>query len=79
MHEDDGEKLVSEAALTLREEQVLALMAEGRSNTSIAQALVISERTVESHVAAVFAKLELHANDREHRRVLAVVAYLRSR
>ncbi|MCP2323960.1 DNA-binding NarL/FixJ family response regulator [Hamadaea flava] len=64
--------------LTDREQQVLTAMAEGRSNTSIATALHISEGSVEKHVASIFGKLGL-AHDREtHRRVLAVVAYLQS-
>ncbi|MCW2641920.1 MAG: putative two-component system response regulator [Dactylosporangium sp.] len=65
-------------ALTERERQVLTAMAEGRSNASIAMALHISEGSVEKHVASIFAKLELSADRETHRRVLAVVAYLRS-
>jgi DNA-binding NarL/FixJ family response regulator len=65
-------------ALTDRERQVLTAMAEGRSNTSVARTLHISEGSVEKHVASIFGKLDL-LNDREtHRRVLAVVAYLQS-
>jgi DNA-binding NarL/FixJ family response regulator len=63
--------------LTSRERDVLALMAEGRSNAGIAQALVLSERTVETHVSSIFTKLNLAADTTDHRRVLAVLAYLR--
>ncbi|EPD66950.1 MULTISPECIES: response regulator transcription factor [unclassified Streptomyces] len=62
--------------LTARERQVLALMAEGRSNAAIAQALVVSAGTVEKHVAAVFGKLGLPASEDANRRVLAVLRYL---
>jgi DNA-binding NarL/FixJ family response regulator len=62
--------------LTARERQVLALMAEGRSNAAIAQALVVSAGTVEKHVAAVFGKLNLPASEDANRRVLAVLRYL---
>lgn len=62
--------------LTAREREVLALMAEGRSNAAIAQALVVSPGTVEKHVAAVFAKLGLQASEEANRRVLAVLRYL---
>jgi DNA-binding NarL/FixJ family response regulator len=65
-------------ALTPREHDVLALMAEGRSNGGIAGALVISERAVEKHVANIFAKLGLAPSDGDHRRVLAVLRYLES-
>lgn len=67
------------ASLTPREREVLALMAEGRSNPAIARAMVITEGAVEKHIRAIFAKLGLHAEDADqHRRVLAVLAYLRS-
>jgi DNA-binding NarL/FixJ family response regulator len=65
------------ALLTPREREVLALMAEGRTNLAIAQRLYLSERTVETHVASILAKLDLANNEADHRRVLAVVAYLR--
>ena len=66
------------AALTPREREVLALMAEGRSNTAIAQALVVTEGAVEKHVSGIFAKLGLATTASDHRRVLAVLAYLRA-
>jgi DNA-binding NarL/FixJ family response regulator len=64
------------AALTGRERDVLALMAEGRSNGAIAGILVVSERSVEKHVANIFAKLNLAPSDADNRRVLAVLRYL---
>ena len=63
-------------ALTPREREVLALMAEGRSNQAIAEALVVSERAVEKHVTSIFAKLNLPPAAEDHRRVLAVLAFL---
>jgi DNA-binding NarL/FixJ family response regulator len=66
------------AALTPRERQVLALMAEGRSNAGIAAALVISPGVVEKHVASVFAKLGLAPSDNDNRRVIAALRYLES-
>src|SRR5579862_6535071 len=66
------------AALTARERDVLALMAEGRSNTAIADQLVISDRAVEKHISNIFSKLGLPPSDSDHRRVLAVLAYLGS-
>lgn len=63
--------------LTDREREILALMAEGRSNHAIADHLVLSERTVESHVGSVFLKLGIANSPDDHRRVLAVLAYLR--
>jgi DNA-binding NarL/FixJ family response regulator len=63
-------------ALTLRERDVLALMAEGRSNTEISTVLVITESAVSKHINSIFAKLGLHASDTGHRRVLAVLRYL---
>ncbi len=64
--------------LSERERAVLALMAEGRSNHSIAQRLFMSEKTVESHVRTIFTKLDLPPSGDDHRRVLAVVRYLRA-
>jgi DNA-binding NarL/FixJ family response regulator len=64
--------------LTPRERQVLSLMAEGRSNHSIATELVVTERAVEKHVTGIFAKLNVPATAEGHRRVLAVLAYLNS-
>jgi DNA-binding NarL/FixJ family response regulator len=66
------------AALTPREREVLGLMAEGRSNQAIAEALTISERAVEKHVTSIFVKLELAPAAEDHRRVLAVLAFLGS-
>jgi DNA-binding NarL/FixJ family response regulator len=63
--------------LTAREREVLALIAEGHSNSSIAGILVVSTGAVEKHVASIFGKLELPPDDRSHRRVLAVLSYLR--
>jgi DNA-binding NarL/FixJ family response regulator len=57
---------------------VLALMAEGRSNSAIAATLVVSERAVEKHVANIFSKLTLAPSDTDNRRVLAVLRYLES-
>jgi len=57
---------------------VLALMAEGRSNSAIADRLVVSERAVEKHISNIFSKLGLPPSDSDHRRVLAVLAYLGS-
>jgi len=62
--------------LTPREREVLGLMAEGRSNRAIAEALVISERAVEKHVTSIFSKLNLPPAAEDHRRVLAVLAFL---
>ncbi|MFD7828976.1 response regulator transcription factor [Kitasatospora sp. NPDC059803] len=63
-------------ALTPREREVLELMAQGHSNRSIAGLLVVSERAVEKHVAAVFAKFDLPATEADNRRVKAVLTYL---
>jgi len=63
--------------LTPREREVLGLMAEGRSNTAIARQLVVSDGAVEKHVRNIFAKLRLAPDDEQHRRVLAVLTYLR--
>ncbi|MEH1124527.1 response regulator transcription factor [Micromonospora sp. CPCC 206061] len=63
--------------LTPREREVLSLMAEGRSNTAIARTLVVSDGAVEKHVRNIFTKLQLPPDEEQHRRVLAVLAYLR--
>lgn len=63
-------------ALTPREREVLGLMAEGRSNTAIARTLVVSDGAVEKHVRNIFTKLQLPPDEEQHRRVLAVLAYL---
>jgi DNA-binding NarL/FixJ family response regulator len=67
------------AGLSQREHEVLALMAEGRSNAGIARRLWVTEGTVEKHVRHILAKLSLPETDDDHRRVLAVVAFLDSR
>jgi DNA-binding NarL/FixJ family response regulator len=64
--------------LTPREREVLSLMAEGRSNTAIARILVVSDGAVEKHVRNIFTKLQLPPDEEQHRRVLAVLAYLGS-
>jgi DNA-binding NarL/FixJ family response regulator len=64
--------------LTPREREVLELMAEGHSNSALAQHLSITERAVEKHVSAIFTKLDLPPSQAHHRRVLAVVTYLNS-
>jgi DNA-binding NarL/FixJ family response regulator len=66
------------AALTDREREVLELMAEGRSNQAIAEQLVVTERAVEKHVTSIFGKLALAPAPEDHRRVLAVLTYLRA-
>jgi DNA-binding NarL/FixJ family response regulator len=63
--------------LTDREGEVLQLMAEGKTNRAISQQLYMSERAVERHVTAIFTKLELPVTDQDHRRVLAVLAYVK--
>jgi DNA-binding NarL/FixJ family response regulator len=62
--------------LTAREGEVLALMAEGRSNAAIAQRLVITESAVAKHINSIFTKLDLHPGEGDHRRVLAVLRFL---
>ena len=64
--------------LTPRERDVLALVAEGRSNAGVAQELVVSVAAVERHVTSIFDKLGLHQSPEQHRRVLAVLKYLRA-
>ncbi len=64
--------------ITAREREVLGLMAEGRSNAAIAEALVVTERAVEKHVTSIFSKLDLTPTVEDHRRVLAVLAYLKA-
>jgi DNA-binding NarL/FixJ family response regulator len=66
------------AGLTPREGEVMRQMAEGRSNRAIAADLVVSERAVEKHVTSIFGKLGLAATPEDHRRVLAVLTYLRA-
>jgi DNA-binding NarL/FixJ family response regulator len=66
------------ATLTPREREVLALIAEGRSNTAIAETLFISAGVVEKHVASIFAKLGLAPSDNDNRRVIAAIKYLES-
>ncbi len=63
--------------ITPREREVMGLMAEGRSNRGIAEALVITDRAVEKHVTSIFGKLDLPPTADDHRRVLAVLTYLR--
>jgi DNA-binding NarL/FixJ family response regulator len=65
-------------SITQREREVLELMAEGRSNQGIAERLVITERAVQKHITSIFRKLGLPASTDDHRRVLAVLAFLRS-
>jgi DNA-binding NarL/FixJ family response regulator len=64
------------ASLTAREREVLALVAEGRTNVGIARRLWLTERTVETHIGSIMAKLGLAATEEDHRRVLAVLVYL---
>ena len=63
--------------MTAREQEVLALMAEGRSNTNIARTLTVSQGAVEKHIGNIFTKLMLPPDEGQHRRVLAVLTYLR--
>ncbi|MEU0602734.1 response regulator transcription factor [Streptomyces sp. NPDC006393] len=71
-----GRRIEDMESLTSREREVLALIAEGRSNAAIAQTLVVSVGTVEKHVAAIFGKLGLPTTEDANRRVLAVLRYL---
>jgi DNA-binding NarL/FixJ family response regulator len=71
-------KVTPLAGLTPREREVLALMAEGRTNVAIARSLVITTKAVSKYIARIFAKLDLPPSDDDHRRVLAVLAYLNS-
>jgi DNA-binding NarL/FixJ family response regulator len=64
--------------LSPRERQTLELIAQGRSNSAIARELVVTPSAVEKHISSIFAKLDLSATDDDHRRVLAVLAYLRA-
>ncbi len=66
------------AALTRREHETLELIAQGRTNAAIARELVITPGAVEKHISSIFAKLDLPVSDDDHRRVLAVLAYLRA-
>ncbi|PZF80784.1 response regulator transcription factor [Jiangella anatolica] len=64
--------------LTAREREVLALMAEGRTNVAIARLLVVTQGAVEKHISSILTKLDLPPSDDDHRRVLAVLAWLRA-
>jgi DNA-binding NarL/FixJ family response regulator len=66
------------AELSPRETEVLSLMAEGRTNAAIARALFVTQSAVEKHISNIFSKLDLPATDDDHRRVLAVLAFLRA-
>jgi len=70
-------RIVDDVSLLARQGEVLALMAEGRSNLAIAESLVVTPGAVEKHITNIFAKLELTACGDDHRRVLAVLTYLR--
>jgi DNA-binding NarL/FixJ family response regulator len=73
-----GRRADALAALSPREREVLSLVAQGRSNTAVAAALVISPKVVEKHVASIFAKLGLAPSDSDNRRVIAAIRYLES-
>jgi DNA-binding NarL/FixJ family response regulator len=64
--------------LTARERETLELLAQGRTNAAIARELVVTQGAVEKHISNIFSKLDLPASDEDHRRVLAVLAYLRA-
>ena len=64
--------------LTERELEVLTLIAEGLSNTAIGERMYLSPKTIEAHISQIFMKLDLRESPEQHRRVLAVLAYLRS-
>jgi DNA-binding NarL/FixJ family response regulator len=66
------------STLSPREAEVLSLMAEGRTNAAIARALVVTQSAVEKHISNIFSKLDLPATDDDHRRVLAVLTFLRA-
>jgi DNA-binding NarL/FixJ family response regulator len=72
----DAQPLLAE--LTPREREVLGLMAEGRTNAGIAKRLWLTQKTVETHIRSILGKLDLPVSDDDHRRVLAVVTYLRA-
>jgi DNA-binding NarL/FixJ family response regulator len=75
---DGGGREGELAALTPREREVISLMAEGRTNAAIARELVVTGGAVEKHVSSIFGKLDLPQTDDDHRRVLAVLTYLRA-
>jgi DNA-binding NarL/FixJ family response regulator len=77
VHTPAGDRRLAD--LTDREREVLALMAEGRSNQAIADRLFVTPKTVEAHIASIFSKLELFPAGEDHRRVLAVLAFLEAR
>jgi DNA-binding NarL/FixJ family response regulator len=75
---DEGGAAGALGSLTPREREVLALMAEGRTNNAIAREMVVTSGAVEKHVSSIFGKLDLPASNDDHRRVLAVLAFLRA-
>jgi DNA-binding NarL/FixJ family response regulator len=79
MHDPAVDETSRLDVLSPREREVLGLMADGRTNLAIARDLVLSAGAVEKHVANIFAKLELWPKPDDHRRVLAVLAYVRAR
>jgi DNA-binding NarL/FixJ family response regulator len=76
VHARDGGGVFAD--LTPREREVMELMAEGKTNAAIARAMVVQPGAVEKHISSIFNKLDLPASDDDHRRVLAVLAFLRS-